>query len=135
MCPCTYSNPIFNIFQNFELPNEPEIVPPYFCHHGSGYSHTTIPAIICTACLANLIYEKSDEWSLIRFHQLSIRKPILIICNRCHKNLHAPREGYHCRTCTNKFIEYLTEYGNPRLREGDNAILIESEIITKTELQ
>lgn len=134
MCPYTNSNSISNSYRDSELPDEPEIVPPYFCHYGSGYSHTTIPAIICTACFANLIYEKSDEWSLIRFHQLSIRKTIHIICNRCNKNLHKPREGYRCRTCTNKFTEYLNEHGNPRLREGENAILVESEKIVKTEL-
>ena len=134
MCPRTHKNPIVDVYQDSNLPDEPETVPPYFCHHGSGYSHTTLPAIICTACLANLIYEKSDEWSLIRFHQLSIRKPINVICNRCNKNLHVLREGYRCRICTNKFTEYLIEHGNPGFHEGDKAILVESEKIEKTEL-
>ncbi|CAL1672991.1 unnamed protein product [Lasius platythorax] len=134
MCPRIPNSPVFDLYGDSDIPDGPELVPFYYCHYGSGYSHTTLPAIVCTACFANLISEKSDEWSLIRFHQLSIRKPIHVICNRCHKNLHVPREGYRCHTCTNKFTEYLIEYGNPGFREGDKAILVESEKIEKTEL-
>ncbi|CAL1680974.1 unnamed protein product [Lasius platythorax] len=134
MGPRIPNSPVSDLYEDSDIPDGPELVLSYYCHYGFGYSHTIIPAIICTACIVNLIYEKSDKWSLIRFHQLSIRKPIYVICNRCNKNLHVPREDYRCRTCTNKFIEYLIEYSNHRFHEGDNGILVESEKIGKTEL-
>lgn len=134
MCPRTPNSPVLDLYEALEIPDEPEIVPPYFCQRGSGYIHSTIPATICTGCYAHLIFEKSDEWSLIRFHQLTIRQPIYIVCKRCNKKLHEPREGYHCRICTTKFIEYLNERGIPPFQENDKAIIIEAEKIERLEL-